>query len=557
METMTEQPPIAVRDPFDVEWATPEEAVRFWIADLMHWPNGISPLTATMDLPPFFRGLVKAAETLCMPFSAEAFGVKVVRGYVYNSFVPFSTDPAQMAARLGEMQAQMGKHVPGLIDRWHNEYEPEIRAINDETLRRDFSDVTDEELANVLEHVVEERERQGELHYLSVFPAGAAVMMFEQVYTSLFGEPHAGEHLLLLQGFPNKSVEVDTGLWRLAQEARKHPQVLSLLQDVDPAEVHDALMDSKEGREFRAAVEEFLDVYGWRGNELDIAAVTWKEDPSTAYKFVRDHAARDDHDPEAELRSLVTAREARERLLIDRLSDPEQIDLFRRALAGAQQYLPIEEDHNFWIDQQGTAAHRVPVMEAAKRLVAAGTIRAVDDVFLLEFEELLDGLRGRNGALHDRVEVRRREMEENRALTPPPTRGTPPPPGMPEDPMLAKFFGGPPPASADPRVFKGNGASAGRVTGTARVILSLDEAERLGAGEVLVCPSTMPPWTPLFASASAVVTDHGGVLSHTAIVAREYGIPAVVGTKVATALIRDGWTITVDGDEGTVTLEDV
>ncbi|MCH7523301.1 MAG: hypothetical protein IH920_05980, partial [Chloroflexi bacterium] len=83
-----------------------------------------------------------------------------------------------------------------------------------------------------------------------------------------------------------------------------------------------------------------------------------------------------------------------------------------------------------------------------------------------------------------------------------------------------------------------------------------DGSERLRSGEILVCPATMPPWTPLFGIASAVVTDHGGVLSHTAIVAREYQIPAIVGTKVATTLIRDGQTITVDGSAGTVKLED-
>ncbi len=104
-------------------------------------------------------------------------------------------------------------------------------------------------------------------------------------------------------------------------------------------------------------------------------------------------------------------------------------------------------------------------------------------------------------------------------------------------------------------MLNGNPASAGVITGVARVITSLDEAGRLKQGEILVCPATMPPWTPLFAIASAVVTDHGGILSHTAIVAREYRIPAVVGTKLATALIRDGQRVTVDGNEGFVRLE--
>jgi pyruvate,water dikinase len=139
-------------------------------------------------------------------------------------------------------------------------------------------------------------------------------------------------------------------------------------------------------------------------------------------------------------------------------------------------------------------------------------------------------------------------------MKPPPALGTRPP--VEEDnPMVSKFFGAPPPENPDPRIINGNAASAGKVTATARVILTLDDADRLRPGEILVCPATMPPWTPLFAVAAGVVTDHGGVLSHTAIVAREYQIPAVVGTKVATTLISDGQTITVDGTAGTVKLE--
>jgi pyruvate,water dikinase len=179
----------------------------------------------------------------------------------------------------------------------------------------------------------------------------------------------------------------------------------------------------------------------------------------------------------------------------------------------------------------------------------------VSDVFYLHYDELQDLLRGKKGNAVELVSQRRRQQEEDRKLTPPPLLGTPLPPEVQENPMVGKFFGGQPPESPDPRIINGNGASAGQYTGTARVIHSLDDSDRLSPGEVLVCPATMPPWTPLFGIAAAVVTDHGGVLSHTAIVAREYRIPAVVGTKVGTSLIQDGQTITVDGSGGTVKLE--
>jgi len=101
-------------------------------------------------------------------------------------------------------------------------------------------------------------------------------------------------------------------------------------------------------------------------------------------------------------------------------------------------------------------------------------------------------------------------------------------------------------------VLTGDPGSSGIVTGTARIIVKLSDAGRLGPGEILVTPTTSPPWTPLFATAGGVVTDTGGPLSHCAIVAREYGIPAVVGAATASTSIKDGQTIEVNGDTGEV-----
>ena len=117
--------------------------------------------------------------------------------------------------------------------------------------------------------------------------------------------------------------------------------------------------------------------------------------------------------------------------------------------------------------------------------------------------------------------------------------------------MLGKFFGAPPPP-AEPEVIRGAAGSPGSARGPARVVRTLAEAAKLRPGDVLVAETTAPPWTPLFATAAAIVTDTGGILSHCAVVAREYRIPAVVGTGCATATIKDGQTIEVDGTAGTV-----
>jgi pyruvate,water dikinase len=109
--------------------------------------------------------------------------------------------------------------------------------------------------------------------------------------------------------------------------------------------------------------------------------------------------------------------------------------------------------------------------------------------------------------------------------------------------------------STDPDVITGVAASPGTVQGTAKVVRSLNEASKLQHGDIMVCEMTMPTWVPLFATVRAVVADSGGILSHCAIVAREFHLPAVVGTRVGTEAIKDGMTITVDGNKGLVRIE--
>jgi phosphohistidine swiveling domain-containing protein len=155
------------------------------------------------------------------------------------------------------------------------------------------------------------------------------------------------------------------------------------------------------------------------------------------------------------------------------------------------------------------------------------------------------------------VVQRRTEMDIARTLTPPPFLGDPPsgpPPGdNPFQRTTIKFFGGPPQQSEHANQLKANPGSRGVASGPARIARTLDDAAHLQPGEILVAITTMPAWTPLFGVAAAVVTETGGSLSHCAIVAREYGIPAVVGAYGATQRITTGQVVTVDGSSGVVT----
>jgi pyruvate,water dikinase len=199
------------------------------------------------------------------------------------------------------------------------------------------------------------------------------------------------------------------------------------------------------------------------------------------------------------------------------------------------------------------------MLAAGRRLAGAGVLEIPDDVFHLDLDELsaaLDG--GPEGlGLGERVAARKAELDRFRAVAAPPVLGTLPPGPPPDDPFtraILRFFGEPPQAAATRAVVTGRAGSPGVARGIARVIRSLDEADRLAPGEILVTATTSPPWTPLFRTAAAVVTDVGGVLSHCAVVAREYMIPAVVATHGGSSAIQDGQLIEVNGDEGTVTI---
>jgi len=232
---------------------------------------------------------------------------------------------------------------------------------------------------------------------------------------------------------------------------------------------------------------------------------------------------------------------------------------FELLLAAAQAATVLLEDHTFWLECPAFYHLRRLSLELGRRLAAAGALDTPEDVLFLT----LDELRETAAALpridrHGLIAERRAERERFRRVAPPPALGTPPPGPPPDNPIsraIGRFFGTPPRPSPQPGVLRDSAGSPGKARGPAKVVRLLSEADKLQPGDILVAETTMPPWTPLFATAAAVVTDVGGILSHCAVVASEYRIPAVVGVGVATGLTRDGQIVEVDGDAGEVRID--
>lgn len=248
-------------------------------------------------------------------------------------------------------------------------------------------------------------------------------------------------------------------------------------------------------------------------------------------------------------RRLVETREAAEKAAAEALaSSPRRLRTFRTLLADAQRLARVREEQTRELTTPWPTMRRA-VLRIGEELVARGAIADLDDVFFLTRPEALAALKGRAPPATVDTADRRRTRDEQARLVPPLLIGR-------INPMLKKMWDGFPrlvgAAPSDRALVTGTPASAGRAIGTVRIVRGLHEFHQLEPGEILVATLTAPGWTPLFTRAAAVVTDVGSPSSHASIIAREYGIPAVVGCGDATARLRTGMQVTVDGNTGNV-----
>jgi pyruvate,water dikinase len=384
---------------------------------------------------------------------------------------------------------------------------------------------------------------------LTVIPVHAARELLHDAYVELLGKSDELEPYRLLEGLPNETLAADELLWRTAQLSSEL-DVADLIVELPAAEVAQALRQTHHGRRVLASLDGYLERYGGRSRLHELSEPRQAERPELALEAVRlflEHP-----------RDLPAERERRERdrralvgQTLQRIDDGRRAG-FTELLERVAEAVELEETHAYHIDYPGLAATREVLLGFGARLVGEGRIELCDDVFALGLDELRAAVRDSWGPpLHELVADRHAERHRALQAVPAPVLGPPPDPDQPIPPMLAKFYGVPGRASAEGDLIRGTGASSGAVTGVARVVRDADFA-RVSAGEILVCTTTTPAWTPLFASLAGLVTDTGGILCHAAVVAREYGLPAVVGTEVATRRLRDGALVAIDGDTGEV-----
>ncbi|HEU4979136.1 MAG TPA: PEP-utilizing enzyme [Solirubrobacteraceae bacterium] len=557
-QTLAPGAPIPVPPEFPVQWSRPDDPQQFWEHDRMHFPEALTPMDGAVIVR-LGAGFTFGARAYELPL--DEVRMTVINGWQYQAIVPKLLPPEEMEELGRRAEANLMGAIGRLGSLWEDDLLPEIREHLAWWAAFDLAGSSEADLAAHLRETWRRLGRLWELHFLTVLPSYIAVSEFDEMCRALFEGSALLDSMRMLGGFDSLTVRGDQGLWRLSRKALTAPEVQDVLERRAAHEVPAALEETGPGRDFLDALGKHLDEFGQRGHGVNLSSPSWIEDPTPAIKVIKDLMGRPDGEaPAIATREKADEREAAIAAARETLQGyPAPVrEQFEGMLAAAQVGAVITEDHAYYIDFCGGYRVRCVLMECGRRLALADALSRPDDVFFLEPVELEEAMASPGMAdMRELVALRRTELEQQRAMDVPRHLGTLPPGPPPDSPIgrfIGKFFGVPPAPPQAPGELRGAPGSAGVVRGRARVIRSLAEAERLASGEVLVTETTSPPWTPLFGVAAAIVTDTGGALSHCAVVAREYGIPAVVGTDVATSAIPDGAEIEVDGTAGIVRL---
>lgn len=434
-----------------------------------------------------------------------------------------------------------------------NDYDPTIVSdlirssqISIEALKQNIKRKSGPDLFDfILEDIQQSKKTNADSQSFDVIMTGMnASSWINEKMNEWLGEKNAAD--VLSQSVPNNiTSEMGLELLHVGDVIRPYPEVIEYLQQTKDDNFLDELLRLDGGEETRDAIHTYLKKYGMRcAGEIDITKTRWSEKPITLVPLILSNIKN--HEPGAGSRrfeqglqeALKKERELLERLRL--LPDGEQkakeakrmIDLVRN-LSGYREYPKYIIVSRYFIYKQA-------LMKEAERLAQANVIEEKEDIFYLSFEEFREAV-CTNKLDHQIISKRKEDFKFYEKLTPPRVFTSD------GEIITGKYKRENLPAGA----IVGLAVSSGVIEGRARVILNMEDAD-LEDGDILITAFTDPSWTPLFVSIKGLVTEVGGLMTHGAVIAREYGLPAVVGVELATRLIKDGQRIRVNGTDGYV-----
>jgi phosphohistidine swiveling domain-containing protein len=560
-------------DSFPVAWDSEVEKDFFWVYDDLHCPHPVSPMF--FDIGGWWLSCDHMFRRFGTPFAVDWLA-KNVNGYVYTTAIPpdpaLRIDATEYSARYGARVPRdatfvttMGAYLDAVLpvygeqfaDWWQDRLRPEMeRNFAFLEARLDVADrMSLAERACLLEDAIDIHDRHWKIHWMLNFAQLSATLDLRAAMVKIRGrvdEPLLGR---LQNSASDRNWDSIEALWRMKNEVRDDAELRRAFAADGSASTIEALRATERGQRFIGErIEPYQREFGWHAVwSHEFIFPTVREQMEPVVELVNGYLDTDYDYPSTIAAMRLDIESASDEILAGLTGDALQE--MRAVNAVNLRMAPLTPDHHFYIDQGANAHLRLVLMAIGRKLVEAGRLDQPDDVMFLRYNELR-GFIGDPEAVDARgiVAVQRAKREAATRLRPRDWIGTATPTQL-AFPYLVNW--GYPDRfyqlqSADDRRVTGLGASPGVVEGIARVVQTVEEFDDVREGDILVCQMTNPAWVVLFTKIAGLVTDTGGTTSHPAVLAREFGIPAVVGTSVATQRIVTGDRLKVDGSAGLV-----
>jgi phosphohistidine swiveling domain-containing protein len=558
---------------FPIEWDEGEKEL-FWIFDDLHCPNPLSPLF--FDIGGWWLSCDHMFRRFGTPFACDWIA-KSINGYLYTAAVPADASIHSEAteynsryvprvprdpAHTEKIGAYLGWALPhyaeNFLDWWRDRLRPEIERNFEYLDGYDMEGASLVELAVLLEDAIDIHDRHWKIHWMLNFAQFSSTVGLNATIGEIKGEvdPNLGGRLQ--SSVDDRNWDSIEGLWQMKEEIKGDKELDDAFRHRGETakEVLGALEGSERGRQFLAErVEPYQQEFGYRAIwSHEFAFPTWKETKTPTIEALRGYVETD-YDYPAAIAGVKEDLGAAVAELMDDVPEGEDRERLQAALDLSLRMNPLTPDHHFYIDQGTNARLRIIAVAIGRKLVEAGLLDDPEDVLYLKYNELRVFMANPDSIdARSLVSDRRDEREHAYTIRPREWVGTATQTAL-DFPYNAlwgfpeKFYREPPQTTGD---LQGLAASPGIAEGTARYVGSLDDFDQVQKGEILVCQMTNPAWVVLFTKIGGLVTDAGGAVSHPAVVAREFGIPAVVGTSNATERIKTGDRVRVNGATGVV-----
>ncbi len=546
-------------DDFPVEWESEEEKKLFWFYDDNHIPFPVSPMYFSMH-----GWWGPTCDYLFRRFDIDSgvhWHAKRVNGYVYTAIEP--RDPKD-AAEAGKYYGWiMPTYATHFMDWWENRYLPEVLRNFEYIDNFNMENATLVELMIFLEEMWDIQERHFRLHWILNWAQFAAAMGFGAVVKELIGDVDPDLMGKVNVSRADRNWDSLKALWQLKEAVKGDPYLNDLFTSADKAsDIVSRLESSANGKAFMQKVVEYTKEFGYKAVYThEYMYPTYVEDQTPIYDQIKSYLTSD-FDYNTIYDKCIKEQDEAIAFLRSKIAGKPEEDKkkFEDALDLHLRMFPLTPDHHFYFDQGTYARMRMVLVAVGRRMVTEGLLDRDEDIMFLEYEQLRryvgdpEGYPGRT-IIADAKAAREKALK----FKPRDWVGTVTQWNMYEEPYHT-LWGYPEKFEREQAgggvkgEIQGLAASPGTVEGIARVVKSPDEFDLVKQGDIIVCIMTNPAWVVVFSKITGIVTDSGGVLSHSAVVAREFMIPAVVGTGSATNDIKDGDRIRVDGDNGVVTI---